>query len=175
MRVYKIKQNKRKIYTVIFLLLISGVLLLMTGLSGLSYSAVFQFFGVICLVTAVAIYDRYLSGGFEIAIDERRDDISVYPKLYIYTTKGRHNITNVRVCIPFNKVVCVQRADKVKRFGGVAVTNLTANMDRGNICYIEYEETYSHSAVYCNADDTLFGEIVSMSEKYSGLEEIDGM
>ena len=119
MKKYSITPDRKKIYIVIGILAILAVCLFFASFMGAPYPGVFQTFGVVILAAALILYNSYGCGSVEIKIDDERDKLSIFPKLYICTVKGNHNISQTGVVIPFNRIISIEKTGKPKKVKGI--------------------------------------------------------
>lgn len=173
MKIYRIKQDRKKVTAIVIALAVISVPMLMSGVFGIPFSGLIAFVGVVCIVTAIALFDMFLTGGVEVVLDDREDSFSSYPKLRIYTTKGNHNVTGKNMLIPFTKIVSVERRETSKKTPGVPSYNMCANFMPKNVMLIRFEEGYGISELFADVDDEVYSEIVTRAERFSGLREED--
>ena len=175
MKKYKVKQNKNKPILIMGGLLLVGVLLLFSSSFGIPFASVLQLVGVGLVVAALSIFTgSTVSGGVEVAIDDRPDDISEYPKLYIYTTKGGHDITNKRVILKFTQITAIMegpRKEFIKQNTVKYRDCIYANFMPERVYSVKYECYDVEYEVLCDFGPEVAHEIALRIEKFSGLQE----
>lgn len=177
MKKYVLKQNKKKPLTVIGILSVVGIVLLFSSSFKIPYASFLQLLGVGFVVAAVSIYTGgTVSGRVIVAIDDRPDEISEYPKLYIYTEKGNHNITSKNYVFKFTKILSLEEGErkvmkKRKILGGRDY--IYANFLPERVYVIRYEVYENESEIFCDFDSEVAAEINDRIQKYSGLYELD--
>lgn len=171
MKRFKIKQDKTIPYIIIGGLFAVGVLLISAHAFNIPYAFVLQFLGVCCLVTGIYMMNYFILSEYYVEIDDLQNDISPFPKLYIYSTM-KNNIAHKSVFITMNRVVSVEKVDKIVK-NEVKYSNLCANLKPKEIYMITYRESGEEMRVYCDFDAQVYLEIKKRVELYSGLEEED--
>ena len=177
MKKYVLKQNKKKPLTVIGILSVIGIVLLSSSGFGIPYASFLQLVGVGFIVSAISIYTgSTVSCRVIVAIDDRPDEISEYPKLYIYTEKGNHNITGKSYTLKFTKILSLEEGErkimnKRKVYGGR--DHIYANFMPERVYAIRYEVYENECELFCDLDSEVASQINERIEKYSGLCELD--
>ena len=175
MKKYKVKQNKNKPIIIMGSLALLGALLLFSSGFGIPFASVLQLVGVGFIVAAISIFTgSTVSGGVEVAIDDRPDDFSIYPKLYIYTTKGGHDITNKRVMLKFTQITAIMEGPRKEFLKQKSVKYrdcIYANFLPERVYSVKYECYDVEYEVLCDFDAEVAREIALRIEKFSGLEE----
>ena len=172
MKRYKIKQDRSKVYLIIGCLVAVGVMLLASNVLGLPFSTFFQFMGVILMVAAIYLMNGYVLSEYFVEIDDMENDISKYPKLYIYSTRN-HNIAHKSVFVSVNRIISIEKTDKIKRNDGRRFSNMCANLKPEEIYVIVYFEGEEEMKIYCDFSPEVYLEIKNRVLRYSGFSEND--
>ncbi len=177
MKKYILKQNKKKPFFVIGILCVVGVLLLFSSSLEIPYGSVLQLLGVSFVVAALSVYmSSAVSGRVVVAIDDRPDDISAYPKLYIYTEKGNHNITGKSCTLKFTQITGIEEGDRkamTKRKVLAGREYIYANFMPERVYAIRYEVYEMEYEIFCDFDSEVAEEINCRIKRYSGMYEED--
>lgn len=171
MKRFRIKQDKSRPYLIIGALVAVGVALISSHVLGIPYAVFLQFLGVISLVMAIYIMNYFILSEYYVEIDDLQNDISHFPKLYIYSTR-KNNIAHKSVFVTMNRVISIERVEKIVK-NEVKFSNLCANIKPKEIYMITYHESGEEMRVYCDFDASVYLEIKKRIELYSGLDEED--
>ena len=154
-----------------------GVMLLFSGSFGIPFASVLQLLGVGFLVAAVSIFTgSTVTGGVVVAIDDRPDEISAYPKLYIYTTKGSHNITGMNIVVKFTQITALregQRKAFLKEKVPFHRDCIYANFMPERVYSVKYEVYDREYEILCDFSPEVAEQISQRMERYSGLVEYE--
>ena len=172
MKKFKIKQDKSTVYMVIGCLVSLGVLFLATNSLGIPFSPFFQFVGVIFFVAAVYLMNGYVLSEYFVEIDDLASDVSNYPKIYIYSTRN-HNIAHKSVFVSANRIISIERVDRIIKNDGVRFSNLCANIKPKDIYMITYHESGEEMRIFADFDSEVYLELKKRVDMYSGLSEED--
>ena len=177
MKKYLVKQNKRKSILIMGALALVGVMLLFSASFGIPFASLLQLLGVGFLVAAVSIFTgSTVTGGVVVAIDDRPDEISAYPKLYIYTTKGSHNITGVNMVIKFTQITSLREGERkafLKEKVSAGRNCIYANFMPERVYSIKYEVYDREYEILCDFGLEVAEQISQRIETYSGLVEYE--
>lgn len=177
MKKFVLKQNKTKPFVIIGILSVIGIMLLFSGRLDIPFASILQLVGVGFIVGAVSIFTgSTVTGGVVVAINDDPDDISAYPKLFVYTTKGEHNITGKSVMIKFTDIVCLETGKRTvlkKRRVYAGREYIYANFMPEDVYVITYEVMGGRYELFCDIDDQVAFEIAQRMEKYQGVEELE--
>ena len=177
MKKYILKQNKKKPLIIIGILSVIGIVLLFSSSFGIPYASFLQLVGVGFIVGAISIYTgSTVSGKVVVAIDDRPDDVSEYPKLYIYTEKGNHNITGKSYTLKFTKILGIEEGERKqmkKRKIYAGREYIYANFMPKRVYAIRYEVYESEYEIFCDFDSEVAREIDLRIKKYSGAYEFE--
>ncbi len=171
MKRFKIKQDKSIPYIVIGGLVAAGVLLISAHVLNIPYAVFLQFLGVICFVIGIYMMNYFILSEYFVEIDDVENDISRFPKLYIYSTT-KNNIAHKSVLVTMNRVISIEKVDKIIK-NEVKYSNLCANIKPKEMYMITYHESGEEMRVYCDFDAQVYFEIKKRIELYSGLDEDD--